>query len=59
MIWNISKKQLIRTVKRKNNPKNEDSISSLCDNFKRFNIHIIGMPDGEKKSKKLKFYLKK
>ena len=28
--------------------KNEDSISSLSDNFKRSNIRIIGMPEEEK-----------
>ena len=27
--------------------KNEDSISSLWNNFKRSNIHIIEMPEGE------------
>ena len=37
--------------------KNEESIRSLCDNFKRTNIHIIGVP-GEK-SKKLEIDLKK
>ena len=30
-------------------PKNEDSISSLWDNFKRSNICIIGVPGGEEK----------
>ena len=29
--------------------KNEDSMSCLWDNFKRPNIHIIGMPEGEEK----------
>ena len=29
--------------------KNECSISSLWDNFKRSNIHIIGVPEGEEK----------
>ena len=38
--------------------KNEDTISSLWDNFKRSNIHIIGMPE-EEKSMKLEIYLKK
>ena len=33
----------------KNNTKNKDSISSLGDNFKRSNICIIGVPDGEEK----------
>ena len=27
--------------------KNEDSVSSLWDNFKRFNIHIIGLSEEE------------
>ena len=30
-------------------PKNEDSMNSLWDNFKRSNICIIGVPDGEEK----------
>ena len=34
----------------KNNTKNKDSISSLGDNFKRSNIHIIGVPEGEEKA---------
>ena len=29
--------------------KNEDSVSSLWDNFKRSNICIIGVPEGEQK----------
>ena len=29
----------------KKNPKNEDNISSLWDNLKEFNIHIIGVPE--------------
>ena len=29
--------------------KNEDSISSFWDNFKKSNIHIIGAPEGEEK----------
>ena len=29
--------------------KNEDNISSLWDNFKRSNIHIIGVPEREEK----------
>ena len=52
MIWNIrkKKKQLLRTTIRKKNPKeNEDSISSLWDNFKSSNIHIIWVPEGEEK----------
>ena len=33
----------------KESKKNEDSISSLWDNFKQSNIHIIGMPEEEEK----------
>ena len=40
---------------KKNPKKNEDSINSLWDNFKRSNICIIG----RRKSKKLEIYLKK
>ena len=28
---------------------NEDSVSSLWNNFKKFNIHIIGVAEGEEK----------
>ena len=53
MIWNIRKQ------KKKNQPcsqektiqKNEDSANSL--NFKRSNIHIIGMPEGEEKEQEI------
>ena len=45
--------------KKKESKKNEDSISSLWDNFKRSNVHIIGVPEEERKSKKLVIYLKK
>ena len=44
MIWNISKKQPMNKTRRKKNPKNEYSISSLWDNF----ICIIGLPGEEK-----------
>ena len=46
-------KNPIRTTRRKKNRKNEDSICSLWDNFKRSNIHIIGMPEGEEKEKEV------
>ena len=39
--------------------KNEDSVSSLWDNFKWSNICMIGVPEGEEKNKKLEIYLKK
>ena len=49
-IWNIRKrKQPIRTTRRKKNPNKEKNISSLWDNFKRSNIPIIRVPEGEEK----------
>ena len=33
--------------------KNEDSISTLWDNFKRSNICIIGVPEGEEKEQEI------
>ena len=39
----------MQNKKRKECKKNEDSISSLWDNFKRFNVRIIGVPEGEGK----------
>ena len=44
-----NKKQAIRKTRRQKNPKKEDSISNLWDNFKRSNIHIIGVPEEENK----------
>ena len=53
-----AKQQPIRTTRKKNPKKNEGSISRLWDNFKKSNIHIIGVPI-EDKYKTLKMYLKK
>ena len=39
--------------------KNEERLRNLWDNFKCSNIRIIGVPEGERKNKKLKTYLKK
>ena len=47
------KKQPIRKTRRRKNPKNEGSISSLWDNFKRSNIRIIGVPEGKEKEQEL------
>ena len=44
-----NKKQAIRKTRRQKNPKKEDSISNLWDNFKHSNIRIIGVPEGEEK----------
>ena len=38
---------------------NEEVLQELQDNMKCNNIHIVGIPEGEKKSKRWKTYLKK
>ena len=42
-----AKKHPVRTEKEKRIPKNEDSVSSLWDNFKYSNICITGVPEEE------------
>ena len=39
--------------------KNEDSINSLWDNFKKSNTCIIGVPEEKRKGMKLEIYLNK
>ena len=52
MIWNIRRQKTTNENKRKKkNPKEEDSISSFWDNFKRF--CIIGVPEGEEKEQEI------
>ena len=52
MNWNIRKQKTTnQNKKKKESKKNEDSISSLLDNFKRSNIRIIGIPEGEENEK--------
>ena len=38
-----------RRIRRKENPRNDDSVSSLWGNFKRSNSCITGVPEGEGK----------
>ena len=45
--------------KKKDSKKNEDSINNLWDNFKRSNICIIGMPEGEEKEQAIGNIFKK
>ena len=45
--------------KKTRDQKNTDSVSSLWDDFKRSNIHIIGVPEGEKKKKEIGNLLEK
>ena len=51
MIWNIRKQKATNqnNKKKKESKKNEESISSLRGNFKRSNIPITGVPEGEEK----------
>ena len=55
MIGNIRKQKTTNqnNKKKKESKKNEDSISSLWDNFKRSNICIIGVPKGEHKENEI------
>ena len=55
MICNIRKKKNNQSEQQeeKNNPKNESRISSLWNNFKRSNICIIRVPEGEEKEQKI------
>ena len=61
MIWNIRKqKSTNQKKKKKKEPqKYEDSISSLWDNFRRSNIHIIWVPEGEEKEQEIENVLEK
>ena len=50
MIWNTRKqKTTTQNNKKKRIQKNEDSISSPWDHCERYNIHLIGVPEGEEK----------
>ena len=52
-----TKKQPIRTARRKKESKNnEDSASSLWDNLESSNICIVEVPEEKRKSKKLEIY---
>ena len=45
--------------KEKTIQKNKDTVRSLWDNYKQTNIHIIGVSEEKRKSKKMESYLKK
>ena len=55
MIWNIREQKTTNQndKKKKESKKNEDSITSLWDNFKSSTIHIIGVPEGEEKEQEM------
>ena len=49
----INLKSKLSKQEEKRISKNEDSISSLWDNFKSSNICIIGVPEGEEKEQEI------
>ena len=56
MIWNTRKQknnQSEQQEEKRIKKENEDSISSLWDNFKPSNICIIGVPEGEEKEQEI------
>ena len=61
VIWNIRKQEITNqnNKKKKESKKNENSVNSLWDNFKRSNICITGVSEENRNSKKLEIYLKK
>ena len=54
-----AKNNQIEQQEEKRIQKNEDSISSLWDNFKRSGIQVIGMPEGEEKEQEIENLLEK
>ena len=56
MIWNIKekkKKQPIKTTRGKKNQKKFQGQYSLWDNYKHFNILIVGVTKGEEKQQEI------
>ena len=48
-----------RGKKRKKIKRNDDSLRDLCDNVKRLNIQITGVPEEENKRKVMRKYFPK
>ena len=55
MIWNIRKQKTTnQNNKKKKRPHGkDDTIDRLWDNFRRFNIRMIGRPKGEEKEQEI------
>ena len=53
MIWNIRKKKTSNQYSKKGKESKETCASSLWDNFKHSNIHIIGVPRGKEKEQEI------
>ena len=58
-INNMGPKEAKNNQEEKRIQKNEESISSLWDNFKRSNILIIGVPEGEEKEQEIGYPFEK
>ena len=59
-IWKVRKQKAPnQNSKKKENPKSEDSIRSLWDNFKCTNICIMGVPERDKREQGVEAYVKK
>ena len=55
-IWNIGKQKTTNQNNKKKkriSSQNVDNVSSPWDNFRHFNIHIIGVPEGEEKEQEI------
>ena len=61
MISNITKQKITNqnNKKKKEYKKIEDNVSSLWDNFKHSNIHIIGVSEGEEKEQEMRTLFEK
>ena len=61
MIWNKRKQKTTNqnNKKKKESRINKDSVSSIWDNFNMSNIHIIGVPEGEKREEEIGNLFKK
>ena len=53
VIWHIGKQKTTNQNKKRESEKNKDRVSSLWDNFKCSNIHIIGVREGEEKEQEI------
>ena len=53
IVWNIRQQKRTNQNNKKKKTKPKESISSHWDHFKRSNIHIIGVPEGEEKEQEI------
>ena len=59
-VWNRRKKETsTRTEWRNKNSKKNERLRNLQDNFKRSNIQIIGVPEGEEEDQEIENLIEK